>query len=37
MCEAQITDYIMPHSSKNGDIADLSNKYSDIIKIFDLN
>lgn len=36
-CEAQITDYIMSHSSKNGDIADLSNKYSGIIKIFDLN
>ncbi|MBR0491834.1 MAG: hypothetical protein IJJ82_07330 [Clostridia bacterium] len=32
-CEADITDYIMSHSSKNGDISKLSCEYSDILSI----
>lgn len=35
-CEAQITEYIMSHSSKNGDIGKLSNEYSSIIRTFDM-
>ena len=34
--EAQITEYIMSHSSKNGDIGKLSNEYSSIIRTFDI-
>ncbi len=33
-CEAQITDYIMSHSTKNGDIGNLSREYSNIFNIF---
>lgn len=29
-CESQITDYIMNHSSKNGDIDKLNREYSNI-------
>lgn len=29
-CQYQITDYIMSHSSKNGDIDKLNKKYSNI-------
>ena len=35
-CEVQITEYIMSHSSKNGDIGKLSNEYSSIIRTFDM-
>ena len=35
-CETQITEYIMSHSSKNGDIGKLSNEYSSIIRTFDM-
>lgn len=35
-CESQITEYIMSHSSKNGDIGKLSNEYSSIIRNFDI-
>ena len=35
-CESQITEYIMSHSSKNGDIGKLSNEYSSIIRTFDM-
>lgn len=34
-CETEITEYIMSHSSKNGDISKLSNQYSGIFRIFD--
>lgn len=34
-CETEITEYIMSHSSKNGDISKLSNEYSGIFRIFD--
>ena len=34
-CETEITEYIMSHSSKNGDISKLSNEYSNIFRIFD--
>lgn len=30
-CESQIEDFIMSHSTKNGDISRLSNKYSSIL------
>ena len=30
--ERQITDYIMNHSSKNGDIAKLQNQYESIYR-----
>lgn len=33
--ETEITEYIMSHSSKNGDISKLSNEYSGIFRIFD--
>ena len=35
-CEAQIRDYIMSHSSKNGDIGNLSREYSSIMRTFDM-
>ena len=35
-CETQITEYIMSHSSKNGDIGKLSNEYSSLIRTFDM-
>lgn len=35
-CEIGITEYIMSHSSKNGDIGKLSNEYSSIFEIFDV-
>ena len=35
-CETEITEYIMSHSSKNGDISKLSNYYSSIFKILDM-
>lgn len=35
-CESEITEYIMSHSSKNGDISKLSNYYSSIFKILDM-
>ena len=34
-CETEITEYIMSHSSKNGDISKLSNEYSNIFRMFD--
>lgn len=34
-CETEITEYIMSHSSKNGDISKLSNEYSNIFRVFD--
>lgn len=33
-CERKITEYIMSHSSKNGDISRLSNEYRSIFRIF---
>ena len=35
-CEREITEYIMLHSSKNGDIGKLSNQYSSIFEKFDV-
>ena len=35
-CETEITEYIMSHSSKNGDISKLSNEYSEIFRIFNV-
>jgi len=35
-CEREITEYIMSHSSKNGDISKLSNEYMGIFRIFDV-
>lgn len=35
-CKTEITEYIMSHSSKNGDICKLSNEYSGIFRIFDV-
>ena len=35
-CETEIIEYIMSHSSKNGDISKLCNQYSDIFRIFDI-
>lgn len=34
-CEREITEYIMSHSSKNGDISRLSNEYNIIFTKFD--
>ena len=34
-CRTEITEYIMSHSSKNGDISKLSNEYNGIFRIFD--
>ena len=33
--EIEITEYIMSHNSKNGDISKLCNKYSGIFRTFD--
>ncbi len=33
--ETEITEYIMSHSSKNGDISKLSSEYSSIFRVFD--
>ena len=30
-CELEIEEFIMSHSTKNGDIAQLSNQYSSIL------
>ena len=35
-CETEITEYIMSHSSKNGDISKLSNEYSGIFRMFNI-
>ena len=35
-CETDITEYIMSHSSKNGDISKLSSEYDSIFRIFDI-
>lgn len=35
-CETEITEYIMSHSSKNGDISKLSSEYDSIFRIFDI-
>lgn len=32
-CEMNIEEFIMVHSSKNGDISKLSNEYSEILNI----
>lgn len=32
-CEARIINYIMSHSSKNGDISKLRNQYENIFSI----
>jgi len=32
-CEMDIEEFIMSHSSKNGDISKLSNQYSSILNI----
>lgn len=34
--ETEITEFIMTHSSKNGDISKLSNEYSGIFKLLDM-
>ena len=34
-CQLQIEEYIISHSSKNGDIDKLSNQYSSIFKIIE--
>ena len=34
-CRTEITEYIMSHSSKNGDISKLSNEYRSIFRFFD--
>lgn len=34
-CQLQIVEYIISHSSKNGDIDKLSNQYSSIFKIIE--
>ena len=31
-CQLQIAEYMVSHSSKNGDIDSLSNKYSSIFR-----
>ena len=33
MCESKITDYIVNHSSKNGDINKLQEQYNNVFKI----
>ena len=33
-CERSIEEFIMLHSSKNGDIPKLSNQYSNILETF---
>lgn len=33
-CEINIEEFIMLHSSKNGDISKLSNQYCNILEIF---
>lgn len=35
-CGTEITEYIMSHSSKNGDISKLSYEYSEIFRIFNI-
>ena len=35
-CETQIAEYIMSHSSKNGDISKLSNEYNSIFTKIDM-
>ena len=32
-CETEITEYIMSHSSKNGDIGRLQNEYESIFRV----
>lgn len=34
-CKMQIVDYIMSHSSKNGDIGKLQNEYSNVFRYID--
>lgn len=34
-CQLQIEEYIISHSSKNGDVDKLSNQYSSIFKIIE--
>lgn len=34
-CKMQIIDYIMSHSSKNGDISKLQNEYSNVFRYID--
>lgn len=34
-CKTEITEYIMSHSSKNGDISKLSNEYNKIFEFLD--
>lgn len=35
-CETRIIDYIMSHSSKNGDISKLRNQYENIFSIINI-
>ena len=35
-CETRIIDYIMSHSSKNGDIGKLRNQYENIFSIINI-
>lgn len=35
-CETEITEYIMSHSSKNGNISKLNSEYSDIFRILEV-
>lgn len=34
-CKMQIVDYIMSHSSKNGDISKLQDQYSNVFRCID--
>jgi hypothetical protein len=36
-CQSQIADFIMSHSSKNGAIDKMANKYNNILRTIDIN